>query len=105
MDDDDYLIADGFVAALKRCVEEEHKPDVVFVKMDVSGTAMPDFSEGLRRGWIACSCFAIKRGVWLEHVMDFIDDYSADFHFIEAIMNCARNHTQVHLNMIASRVG
>jgi glycosyltransferase involved in cell wall biosynthesis len=105
LDDDDYLINDCFVEALKQCAAEHNNPDVIYVSMDVSGTIMPDFSEGLRRGWIACSCFAIKRNVWIEHVMDLRDDYSADFYFIEAINQCSRKHSTAQLDMIASRVG
>jgi len=105
LDDDDYLINDCFIEALKQCALEHDSPDVIYVQMDVSGTIMPDFSEGLRRGWIACSCFAVRREVWLEHVKDFIDDYSADFYFIAAVHHCSRQHTIAHLDMIASKVG
>lgn len=103
LDDDDYLIDPGFVAALKQAAHD--RPDVIYVKMDVSGTIMPTWSDGLHCGQIAVSCFVVKREVWLEHVMDFIGDYSSDFHFIHAIHTCARQHSESHLDMIASQVG
>lgn len=105
LDDDDYLINRDFVAALKQCAQDNDQPDVIYIKMDVSGTIMPDFTDGLQRGWIACSCFAIRREVWLEHLADLRDDYSADFYFIHAISACGRMHSEAHLNMVASRVG
>src|SRR5512139_1455120 len=57
LDDDDYLIEPSFVAQLKALVEEQHAPGVVFVGMNVSGTVMPVWDEGLKRGYIAASCF------------------------------------------------
>jgi len=105
LDDDDTLINPCFIETLKQCAAENNNPDVIYVQMDVSGTIMPIWEHGLKRGYIACSCFAIKRSVWLEHLQDIRDDYSADFYLIEAIHNCAARHTEAHLNMIASRVG
>ncbi len=105
LDDDDYLIDDGFVAALKQFAHDNRKPDIIYVQMDVSGTVMPIWEHGLQRGYIAASCFALRRNVWIEHIIDLIDDYSADFYFISAVHNCPRDHSRAHLNMIASRVG
>jgi glycosyltransferase involved in cell wall biosynthesis len=105
LDDDDYLIEPEFVEVLKRYAKALESPDVIYVQMNVSGTIMPEWEEGLQRGRIACSCFAIRREVWLEHVNDFINDYSADFYFIHAISICGRMHSEAHLNMIASQVG
>src|SRR5512139_2183289 len=105
LDDDDYLIEPGFVAQLKETVIQHATPDVVFVGMDVSGTVMPVWEHGLKRGWIACSCFVVKREVWLEHTKDFRADYSADWYFIEAVCRCPRQHTQAHLDTVASTVG
>jgi glycosyltransferase involved in cell wall biosynthesis len=105
LDDDDYLIEPSFVAELKCVTQEQGSPDVVFVGMNVAGTVMPIWEHGLRRGYIACSCFVIRRDVWLEHAQDFRPDYSADFYFIESIMNCDKKHTAAHLDMVASQTG
>lgn len=105
LDDDDYLIDRSFVEALKRTAQFNDTPEVVFVGMDVSGTIMPVWDEGLRRGYIACSCFVVRYDVWLEHIKDVKADYSADFYLIESIMNCNRHHTSTRLDMVASRVG
>lgn len=105
LDDDDYLIEPLFIERLKVVAVREDCPDVIFVGMDVSGTIMPVWEEGLRRGYIACSCFVVRRNVWLEHIKDIKADYSADFYFIESIMNCEHKHTSARLDMVASRVG
>lgn len=105
LDDDDYLIEPSFVAELKRVAQRDDTPEVVFVGMDVSGTIMPVWDEGLRRGYIACSCFVVRRDVWLEHIKDIKADYSADFYFIESIMACGKQHTSTRLDMVASKVG
>lgn len=100
LDDDDYLIDPDFVAALKRHTEHS---DVIFVGMDIKGRVLPDWSEGLRRGNIAVSCFVVRREVWMEHARDLLDDYSADFYLIEAIMKCARGHTHSELGRVVVR--
>lgn len=105
LDDDDYLIDPSFVAELKKVAERHNRPDVIFVGMNVAGTVMPVWDDGLRRGYIACSCFVVKCEVWLEHAVKFRDDYSADFYFIEAICNCDKHHTTAHLDMVASTTG
>jgi glycosyltransferase involved in cell wall biosynthesis len=103
LDDDDYLIDTGFVAALRQCALANAMPDVIYALMDHCGTMLPDWDDGLKRGNIACSCYVVRRDVWLEHASDFIDDYSADFYFIEAIHKCPRQHSAAHLDRIASR--
>ena len=104
LDDDDYLIDEGFVAALKQFVVEHVCPDIVFVQMDVCGRILPEWSEGLRLGDIAVSCFALRREVWLEHGGDFSGEYGGDFHFIDAVYGCERQHTSARLERVASRV-
>ena len=104
LDDDDYLIDEGFVAALKQFVVEHERPEIVFVGMDVQGRILPEWSEGLRLGDIAVSCFALRRDVWLEHAGDFSGDYGGDFHFIDAVYGCERQHTSARLERVVSRV-
>lgn len=105
LDDDDYLIDPLFVAELKQIVATHDRPDVVFVGMNVGGTVMPVWEHGLRRGYIACSCFVVKSEVWLEHAHNFHGDYSADFYFIDDICSCAKQHTTAHLDMVVSTTG
>src|SRR4030067_3647749 len=45
LDDDDYLIAGGFRAALKGFVIKHQWPDIVFVSMDVPGRVLPAWTE------------------------------------------------------------
>src|SRR4030067_728827 len=66
LDDDDYLIDEGFVAELKQFVVEHVCPDLVFVLMRVRGRILPEWTEGLRLGDIAVSCLVLRRDVWLE---------------------------------------
>lgn len=105
LDDDDYLIDPLFVAELKKEAARCGRPDVIFVGMNVAGTVMPIWENGLKRGYIACSCFVVKRDVWLEHAANFCGDYSADFYFIESICTCPHHHTTAHLDRVASTTG
>ena len=104
LDDDDYLIDPDFVSVLRAFVAEHNSPDIVFVQMDVCGRILPEWSEGLRMGDIAVSCFVLCRNVWIEHRGDFRAQYAGDFHFINAVYRCARQHTEARLNRVVSRV-
>lgn len=101
LDDDNYLSDDGFIAHLKKFIEDQGRPDVVFVEMDRLGALFPDLSEGIRRCYIDAGNVVIKRDVWLEHAPDFKADYSADFYFILAICNCPHQHTRAHMRGVS----
>lgn len=87
LDDDDYLIAENFVECLERDVTTGG--DVYIYRMDMgNGLILPPIQKfGVRPelGKIACSCFVVKREVWISHVFDFGPYYDGDYRFISKL--------------------
>lgn len=100
LDDDNYLDDRHFIEKLKRIADVENCPEVIFIDMQRLGDRLPDFSEGVKRGFIDAACFVVRRDVWLEHAPRLKSDYSADFYFIDEIVRCERRHTTAHLHDI-----
>lgn len=89
LDDDDECIMPGFVSGLRQLVAEQHRPDVVIVRMMHTGIGVlpPEdlWGEPPQLGRIGTSAFIVRRDVWNNNRFRWVENYCGDYFYIAAL--------------------
>ena len=87
LDDDNYLTDKEFAKKLK-VIAEEHQPDAIIVKGQISGKLYPTVWEQTpERRTIDSANIVVKNEVFQRHIEHFCQDRAGDFFYINSIFN------------------
>lgn len=108
LDDDDYLGNNSLVEDMKKIVEEQGSPDIIFIRMFLRGELYPPNdvweSKELIPGSLGSSCFVMENSLWQDSVDQFKTTESpGDYNFINAAFSKAKNvywHDKAYANAL-----
>ena len=105
LDDDDFVADGSFFLRLSEHVHANHKPPVVIVKMDMGDDrVLPEqFGGEPVCGHIACSCYIVRKDIFVKYIESFRNSYDGDFWFIKDVWDGGEQFT--YLPIVATRVG
>lgn len=105
LDDDDYLLDQSFFLRFSKHIHENEKPPVVIVEMDMgTGLVLPEQMGGApARDHIACSCYIVRKDIFVKYIESFTNTYDGDFNFINDVW-CGKEQF-TYLPVVAAKVG